>query len=121
MDPIARSRKGDIDILTIKGSIGHTDVTEFEKVMEDALKNGSRNIVIDLGGMNHVCSSALGALISFKRRLRREDGDIRMVDANGDVLRVFQITLLDRVFMMFDTVEAAVHSFQIRGQGHENP
>jgi hypothetical protein len=32
-----------------------------------------------------------------------------------------QITLLDRVFLVFDNLDAAVHSYQVRGQGHETP
>lgn len=121
MDSIARSRIGDVDILTIKGSIEHTDVAEFEKEIEETLSNGSRQIVLNAAGVHHVCSSALGSLIAFKRRLRREDGDIRIARAGGDVLRVLQITLLDRVFMLFDNVDAAVHSYQVRGHGHETP
>ncbi len=121
MDSISRHRKGDVDILTVKGNIQHTDSPAFEKELERTLEQGSFNVVLDLTGVQHVCSSALGALISIKRRIRRHDGDIRIVTTAADILRVLQITLLDRVFLVFDNVDAAVHSFQVRGQGHETP
>lgn len=121
MDSISRNRKGDVDILTVKGNIQHTDSHVFEKELERTLEQGNRLIVLDLTAVEHICSSALGALIAVKRRIRRYEGDVRIVAKAGDVLRVLQITLLDRVFLVFDNLDAAVHSYQVRGQGHETP
>lgn len=121
MESISRSRKGDIDILTVTGNIQHTDTPPFEREVDEAIEQGSRFIVLDLARVHHISSSALGSLVSLKRRLRRTEGDIRIVSVPGDVLRVLQITLLDRVFLVYDNVDAAVHSFHVRGAGHDTP
>jgi len=121
MDSISRNRKGDVDILTVKGNIPHADSPAFESALADAVENGSSLLVLDFSATAHVCSSALGALISAKRRIRRREGDIRIVVQSGEVERILKITLLDRVFMLFDNVDAAVRSFQVRGLENETP
>lgn len=119
MESISQTRKGNIDILTVKGNIQHTDTPFFEREIDGAIQQGATFIVLNLAEIQHICSSALGALIALKRRIRRMDGDIRLVSVPGDVLRVLQITLLDRVFLVYDDVNAAVHSFKVQGTGPE--
>lgn len=121
MESISKYRKGDVDILAIKGSLEHANSPTFEKELESILDSGSSMIVLDLSLSPHICSSALGALIAAKRKVRRREGDIRIVVGPGDVLRVLQITLLDRVFLSYDNLDAAIHSFFVRDKGHENP
>ncbi|MBW7856855.1 MAG: STAS domain-containing protein [Leptonema sp. (in: Bacteria)] len=121
MDSISKSRKNGVDILTVKGSLEHVDSPIFEKELESILDADSSMIVLDLSSSAHICSSALGALIAAKRKIRRREGDIRIVVGPGDVLRVLQITLLDRVFLTYDNLDAAAHSFFVRDKGHENP
>jgi anti-anti-sigma factor len=103
----------------VKGSIQHTDTPVFEKELDRTLEAGGRLIVLDLTSVAHICSSALGALISLKRRIRRYEGDVRIATTSGEVLRVLHITLLDRVFQVFENVDAAVNSYQAKGQNHE--
>ncbi len=48
----------------------------------------------------------------MQRRVKRKGGDIRLVITENEVLRVMQITLLNRVFQIFGTLPEAIESFK---------
>ncbi|HBS04489.1 MAG TPA: hypothetical protein DEA96_05965 [Leptospiraceae bacterium] len=111
MDPIKKTQEGNVFVLEISGSIQHGDTPAFEEGIERVLNDGARFVVLNFTSLRYICSSALGVLIASKRKIRRREGDIRIVLQEGDVLRVFRITLLDRVFHFYDDLPAAVKSF----------
>ena len=53
--------------------------------------------------VKHICSSALGALVAIKRKIKDNEGDIKLVIVNENLLRLFQTTMLDKVFEIFDS------------------
>ena len=112
MDPIKKSQEGNVSVLEISGSIQHGDTPAFEEGIERVLNEGARFVVLNFTSLRYICSSALGVLIASKRKVRRREGDIRIVLKEGDVLRVFRITLLDRVFHSYDDLGGAVKSFK---------
>lgn len=111
MDPIRKTEEGQVQILEVSGSLQHVDTPGFEEALEKIMQDGARFIVLDFTGLRYICSSALGVMIASKRKIRRREGDIRLVVQDGDVARVFRITLLDRVFQFHETKQAAVSAF----------
>jgi anti-anti-sigma factor len=111
MESITREKKEDIVILKVKGSIQHSDTPNFEKELEKLLEENLFKIIIDLTNVKHICSSALGILIAMERKVKRKGGDIRLVITETEVLRVLQITLLNRVFQIYGTLKEAIESF----------
>lgn len=111
MESIVRNKQNDIIILKIKGNIQHTDTPNFEKELEKLLEENVIKIIIDLSNIKHVSSSALGTLIAMERKVKRKNGDIRLVITEQEVLRIMQITLLNRVFHIYNNIQDAINSF----------
>ena len=57
----------------------------------------------------------LGVLVGAVRRARSADGDVRLVCTNSRILKVFDVTGLDEVFIIESTVDDAVASATDRG------
>ena len=55
-------------------------------------------------------STGLGVLVGALKRLRAAGGTLGLVCAHERLLKIFRITALDRVFALFDTVEAATQA-----------
>ena len=110
MDSMTKQLKENVHIITIQGRIQQDDSIELEEALEDALNDGQYHIVVDLTAVKHICSTALGVLVSMKRRLRRNNGDIKIAVIDGDVKNLLQITMLDRVFELHETQDLAVQS-----------
>ena len=87
-----------VEIIILDGRIDQDGSEELEGVLQDCLDNGKNNICIDLMDVKHICSSALGVLVAIKRRIKDNEGDIKLVIVNDNLLRLFETTMLDKVF-----------------------
>ncbi|MFN3604939.1 MAG: STAS domain-containing protein [Leptonema sp. (in: bacteria)] len=113
MESFTKSKQDDVIIVKIKGGIQHSDTPNFEKELESIiLEQNLYKIIVDLTNVNHISSSALGVLIAMERKLKRKNGDIRLVITEPEILKVMQITLLDRVFQIYNNSQDAIHSFK---------
>ena len=61
------------------------------------MRSGLR-LVIDLSEVQHLASPMLGKLINLKKRLGGGGGRLGLQHVHPDLLQVFRITRLDRVF-----------------------
>ena len=95
-------------VLAVRGSVDLTTAPALRTRLAELIDDGHVCIVADLTGTDFLDSTGLGALVSALKRLRMKDGEIRVVCTSGHVRKVFEITSLDRVFAMHDSVESAL-------------
>ncbi len=81
----------------------------FKTEMATLIDNGNRFFVLDLGSVDFLDSSFLGAIISSLKRIGK-GGNIAILSPSNNVMRLFQLTRLDQVFPMFDNENEAVKS-----------
>ncbi|MBE7439364.1 MAG: STAS domain-containing protein [Spirochaetales bacterium] len=110
MDAIQSKQNKDVKILTISGRIAQEDSIALEEALDKALQKGDIKIVLDLTRVKHICSTALGVIVSVKRKLKRQNGDIKLAVKDGEVKNLLQLTMLDRVFELFENQESAVQA-----------
>jgi anti-sigma B factor antagonist len=94
-------------IVTVQGQVDLTTAPELRARLNDAMADGRPVVVVDLTATDFLDSTALGALVAAHKRLRAHGGQIRLVCTSPHILKVFQITSLDRVFALHETVEEA--------------
>lgn len=94
-------------ILSPHGEIDFATGPALKESITDALVGGDVHVVVDLQGVDFIESTGLGALIGSRRRAQALDGSLSLARVDPRVLKVFKITGLDKVFSIFDTVEAA--------------
>ena len=66
-------------------------------------------VVIDLGAVTFMDSSALGAIVSVLRRLRERGGELRIVQPRTAASRIFELTGLDAVLDLYDELSDAIN------------
>lgn len=80
---------------------------QFKDRMRDKTDDAGTRVVLDLGQVDFIDSSGLGAIVAAMKQLgpgRRLD----LVALNPNVDKVFRLTRMDRVFHIFDTLEDAL-------------
>lgn len=79
----------------------------FRERMGELIQQGNHAIVLDLGDVNFLDSTGLGAIVSSLKRL---DGRGVMVicGVHDMVMEVFRLTRMDRVFPIAGTVDEAL-------------
>jgi anti-sigma B factor antagonist len=64
--------------------------------------------VVDLSDTTFIDSMTLGVLLGAVKRLRPRGGQLRVVCSDPNIRKIFEITLLDRVFSLYATRGAAL-------------
>ena len=100
-----------VEILILDGRIDQEGSEELEAVLHDCLEHGKHNICIDMIDVKHICSSALGVLVAIKRKIKDNEGDIKLVIVNENLLRLFETTMLDKVFEIYESQRECLSTF----------
>jgi anti-sigma B factor antagonist len=106
-----RKSADNVEILVLDGRIDQEGSEELEGILQDCLDKGKNNICIDMIDVKHICSSALGVLVAIKRKIKDNEGDIKLVIVNDNLLRLFETTMLDKVFEIFESQRECLSTF----------
>ena len=110
---IFEKKEQEVLIFGLKGEImGGPETEKFHKRLYDAVKQGDVNVIIDMSQATWMNSSGLGMLISGLTTLRSSGGDLRLACLSPRLKRPLEITKLDSVFSMYDSIANALDSFK---------
>lgn len=101
-------------LLAVHGEADLHTAPELRERLSSAIDTGAQAIVLDLTETTFLDSMSLGVLLGAMKRVRAREGEVRLVVSRADVRRIFEITLLDRVFQIEETREAAFASLDGR-------
>jgi anti-sigma B factor antagonist len=108
--PLDVTVTGDADGHTIVAPDGVLDFSS-RHILQDRLTalldEGHRYLILDLSGVPLCDSSGLSVFIQTHRRAHERGGWVRLAGARPIVRRVLEITNLDRMVAMYDTVSDA--------------
>jgi anti-sigma B factor antagonist len=105
-----RERDG-VTTFALKGNLDALTAPSLKKDIEALLAARKVNVVFDLGGLDLIDSSGVGAIVSLFKRVRTLQGDVKVARLQGQPAEIFKLLRLDRAFELFDTVDAAVARF----------
>ncbi len=95
-------------VVTVAGEIDVYTSPLLQERLVEVLREGLSSIVLDLSAVTFLDSTGLGVLITGLKRCRSADGDLVLVTAQPNVLKVLEITGLNDVFQVHDSVDDAV-------------
>jgi len=55
---------------------------------------------------------ALGILVSYKKKFTENSGNIKIVITDEDLLELFEITMLDKIFEIFQDLKSAEDAYK---------
>ncbi len=99
-----------VEKVSLEGRLVAACSEEFKAEMFDRLA-GQKKVVFDLSKMAHIDSSGLGVLVSILQWLNANGGIIKLACLQPRPKNVFDITHVCRLFEIYDTVDAALASF----------
>jgi len=97
-----------VTVLEVNGRIvlGDGGMT-FRDSFQDALKTGTKRIVVDLGGVNYMDSAGLGELTNAYTSAKASGCDVKLARLTRKLDNLMQITKLATVFDIYpDEIEA---------------
>jgi len=118
-DLVHVTNRDDVKLVRLRsgGIRDERDVEAFGAELMALAEVPGRRIVLSFLGVRHLTSLVLGKLIQVHKRLAESGGEIRLADIQPQIMEVFRITHLDRLFEIYDHEDEAVASFQAEAEG----
>jgi anti-sigma B factor antagonist len=94
-------------VISVAGEVDVVAAPELRTEIVRVVSEGSTAVVLDLSGVVFIDSFGLGVLVGAVKRIQSHDGRLRVVIGEARVRAVLELTGLDRVLELHDTVESA--------------
>jgi len=104
-----------IPIVAVQGEIDLYTVPEFRKALQQVIDEEPSALIVDLREISYIDSAGLGALLAAFKTLSAHNAPICVVTGpdNPGVRRVLEITRLDTLMLIRNSVEDAVRDLSV--------
>jgi anti-sigma B factor antagonist len=103
----------DIVVLEPVGKImSGEDVAKLDEKLYALLGKGRTKVIIDLSKINWLSSSAMSTLLNHNIKFREAGGSLILANLSGKIEQLIAITRLVSFFEVYDTLGAAIDSFE---------
>ncbi|MBW1803344.1 MAG: STAS domain-containing protein, partial [Deltaproteobacteria bacterium] len=93
--------------LCFEGRIDALSATEIDKTMNALITDGERVFGADLEKVNYISSAGLRAFTVTQKKLRKAGGEIVLASVPSNILEIFRMTGLDKLFRFAGNRQAA--------------
>ncbi|MDP1808623.1 MAG: STAS domain-containing protein [Actinomycetota bacterium] len=102
--------KDGVVLLKLNGEVDVYTAPKLKSRLVDLVDQGKFKIIVDLEEVDFMDSSGLGVLVGGLKRVRSHDGAIALICTQENILKIFRITGLVKVFPIFENQDQAVQS-----------
>lgn len=99
-----------ITVNIIEASMNQSE--DFKSYIYANCADEAPKLVIDLSQVKYMDSSFIGALVAGLKHVLTKHGEMTLVNVQSDVLALFELTRLDKVFKIYTTVSDAIKSLK---------
>jgi anti-sigma B factor antagonist len=89
--------------VSVAGEVDLATAPELKEALGDVVSSGANGVLVDLSNATFIDSTTLGVLMGAVKRLRPAGGELVIACHDSNIRKIFEITLLDRVFKIYDT------------------
>ena len=106
-----REREG-IVILDMRGRITvGPEATALRDKISELVAAGKLNVVLNMAGVDYIDSTGLGALVIVATTMRKNGGNVKLLNLNRRNIELLVMTKLATVFEIFNDDQDAVNSY----------
>jgi anti-sigma B factor antagonist len=90
-------------VIALAGEVDLYTAPELKQELLNVIGNGGKEVVVDFTKTTFIDSTTLGVLVGGVKRLRPNGGRLSIVCSDPNIIKIFEITGLDRVFSIYPT------------------
>ncbi|MFP5080270.1 STAS domain-containing protein [Pedobacter sp. JCM 36344] len=103
----------DLVLLTIVDKDANLTKSEnFKEIVFKEIESGTRKLIISFEHVEYLDSSFLGALVAILKNLVPKNGRLILIELNNDIRNLFELTRLDKIFELKNSLETAIEDFK---------
>ena len=104
---VTTEHHGGHTVIGLAGRLNMKEAPVLRLAGAEVVAGGVRRVVLDLGGVEFVDSSGLGALVGSLKTVRQAGGDLRIAQVGPQVQVALELTSLHRVLPLGESAEKA--------------
>ena len=108
---LERARHGNILVIEAGGSIDRRSAEQLGSFLQFEIQAGKRFLVLDLQSVTSMGQDGLWELAAALKRVRHARGDLRLAQPSDRVRDALEMSGLDQLFRIFDSLADALASF----------
>jgi anti-sigma B factor antagonist len=98
-----------IHVVSVRGEIDLATGPAFERALFGVPEDGVESVIVDSTDCSFMDSTGLHLLTRSQERFERSGGRVAVVAANRSVLRLFELSQLDRLLEIYPSRAAALN------------
>jgi anti-sigma B factor antagonist len=99
--------EGEFEIIEVGGEIDVYTAPKLREAIVAAVDAGHTRLIIDVQKVEFLDSTGLGVLVGALKRVRADSGSLDIVCTQERILKIFEITGLDKVFGLHSSIDEA--------------
>jgi anti-sigma B factor antagonist len=103
---------GGVATVAVAGEVDLYTAPALKTALRETIDAGARNVLVDLSRATFIDSTTLGVLMGAVKRLRPVGGELAIACRDPNIRKIFEITLLDRIFNIFDLPAEGIEHLQ---------
>ena len=112
MAEIMERKVGEANIISISGRLDAYSANDVEGKLNSLIDAAQVQLVVSLEKLEYISSSGLRVLLAALKKVRKQQGDIKLACLKPYIKEVFDISGFTQLFKIFDKEEDAVNSFR---------
>ena len=105
---ISESKQGNVTILQPQGKLDSMSSPELDKRLTGLIESGTRQITVNLEGLDYISSAGLRVFLSAAKRLKQAQGKLALANPSAQVQQIFDIAGFASILPIFKTLNEAV-------------
>jgi len=81
--------------LFVKGYVNFTNAPELQSRLDEKIKNGEFNIVLNMSKVEYISSAGIKAILKAFKEAKNSDGDLKIEEPSENVRNVLSMTALN--------------------------
>lgn len=102
---IKHTEKNEQTIISLSGEIDAYTVTKLKETFSTTMNSEGQDVIVDLEEVTYMDSTGLGVFVSALKTAKENEGELKLVNVQDRVYRLFQITGLNEIM---DVNKAAI-------------
>ncbi len=94
-------------LVKLNGALNARTAENSKQTFRELADKGASRIIVDLSGVPFIDSSGLAALVSGLKTFGGDADNLRLAAPQSQAKLLFELTMFDRVFKIFDSVTEA--------------
>lgn len=99
-------------VVTLSGDLDLATAAELRNLLQETLIERS-HLVLDMSDLRFLDSTGIGVLVRIHKRAKAIGGVLAFAEVPDNVVKILEVTCLDRVFPVYPAVDDALSEFSV--------